>query len=210
MSLDLNEQLQTFSESFRDRLQGFHGNNSFFLFTLLLLHNVNQKGNLSWCSDIQLESAPLTLSGQLTSLTDKILVLHLNQLPIKLMALVLLHQTTPIPRKWSEVMSQSSFLILCNSIYLDFYITLTSEITGWDKHIFLVWLWSRVLLRANKESSNECVRVQLGHGYFSSSFQRQTLVAFQRQNSGSHWQLTFFCFLVRGYGVSLSAVQLSS
>ncbi len=108
------------------------------LFTLLNLHDVNRTNSPRWWrTHTQLDPPPLTLSGQLTSLTDKTRVLHLNQLPIKLMVLVLLHQAAPIPSKWSEVMSHSSFLMLRNSIYLDFYITLTSEIMGWDKHIFL-------------------------------------------------------------------------
>lgn len=50
------------------------------------------------------------------------------------MVLVLQQRTTPCPR----VIIQSSFLMRCNSIYLDFYITLTSEIMWWDKHIFNV------------------------------------------------------------------------
>lgn len=109
-----------------------------FLLTLLHLHSVNCRSNLWWRTNIEFHSARLTLSGQLTSLTDKVLVLHMNQLPIILMVLVPQHQTTSILRKRSEVMSQSSFLILGNSIYLDFYTTLTSEIMGWDKHVFLV------------------------------------------------------------------------
>lgn len=54
------------------------------------------ESNPRWCTDIQRDSALLTPSGQLTSLTDKILVLHLNQLPIKLMVSVPQLQTTPI------------------------------------------------------------------------------------------------------------------
>lgn len=113
------------------------------------------------------------------------------------MVLVPQHQTTPVLRKWSELMSPSSFLIPCNSIYFGFYITLTSE---WrDKHLFHVsdcGIEFSQCREANSESGNsECIQVRPEHGYFNRSFQRQTLGAFKWQNSRSHPQVTFL-FLV--------------
>lgn len=88
----------------------FHGNNTAILF---LLYCVNLKTcvfcisvhDLWSCTDIQPHSALLTLSGQLTSLTDKMYFLHLNQPPIILMVWVPQHWMSPILRKWSDVMS---------------------------------------------------------------------------------------------------------
>lgn len=65
----------------------FQGNNSFSLFTAPFPQRL--------CGDIQLHCTLLTLSGEPTSVADKILTLYLKQPPIILMVLIPQHQATP-------------------------------------------------------------------------------------------------------------------
>lgn len=131
------------------------------------LHSVNHRNYLWWWRDIQLHSALLTQSGQLTSLTDKILVLHLNRLPIILMVLVPQHQTTPYPQKTIRGNVTVIFfnLLQFHLFRLLYHIDIRHYGVGQTRisHLSVAVEFSQCWEQTT-ESSNECVQVQLGHG----------------------------------------------
>lgn len=122
------------------------------------------------------------------------------------MVLVLQHQMTPIQRKLSEVMSQSSFLILCNSLYLNFYNTLTPKIMGWDKHVFLVCgcgiEFSQCWEQTNKAVKSVC-KCSLGTGTSTAYFKRRNTQSIQTTKQQFTLTGNIFCFSVRVHGVNL-------